>query len=151
MVLHVTVAIHVRLVPRDVGVAEQDEIGVREPPPQSLRSAGGRTAVVYHRYVPPADPPLEPLGQIETVIVVTQHGVHGRDRGELIEHRDVGDVARMQDHVDAVDERAQPVEQTHRLAVAEMRVGDREGTGRAVDSIAQPKAFTTASPRGDSR
>ncbi len=110
MMLHMTVAIHVRLVPGDVGVAEEDEIGVWEPPPQPLPSAGGRTAVVHHRHVLPADPPLEPLGQIETVIVVAQHRVHLSDRGERIEHRDGGDVTGVKDHVDVVDERAQPVE-----------------------------------------
>ena len=90
-----------RLVPRDVAVAEDDDVGVGEPAAQPTGPAGGLAAVVDHGDSHPVDVHDERLGEDphQVPVVVAQHGVDRGEAAQLVEDLAGHDVAGVQDQV----------------------------------------------------
>jgi hypothetical protein len=130
VVLDVSTVVDVRLVPGDVRMAEQHDVGSREPASEPGGTPHRRPAVVRHRDQASADLDFEPLGQLQATVVVAEHRVHGRDRAQSLEHVLVNDVAGMEDGVDVPDQIgiAKSLDQSSALACAQVRVGNHQSS-----------------------
>lgn len=129
----------VGLVPRQVGVAEQHDVGVRKPAAEPGAPAD-RVATVVHRGERAAlDLDLDPFGETHPVVVVAEHGVHRRVPGEHLQHGMVDDVAGVDDDVGGVDDdvgglqlRRDQVGEPRLVTSAQVRVADHEHTRHAL-------------------
>ena len=89
----------VDLVPRQMRMAEDDDVGLREPAAETGASAGGRPAVVDGRNFTSVEVRDESLGQDHAAVVVAEDGSDGSELLQRRQHRRVGDVARMDDGI----------------------------------------------------
>ena len=120
------VGAHIGLVPRQVRVAEHDDVGIREPPAQARCPSGGRTAVVDEAERAPVDRHRRPLRKVEPVVVVAEDGVDGHVLGEGVQDGDVGDVAGMEDDVRDDQLGGDALDQPRLGTSAEMGVGNQQ-------------------------
>lgn len=127
VVLHVIVVVaDVDLVPWDVGVAEHDDVGVGEPTAQTGGSACCGAAVVNDRDVASVEIDDEALGKDHAAVVVPQHGMDGCELPQRRQHRTVGDVAGVDDHVGRLQVSAQTVDEPGFLALAQVGVRQQQ-------------------------
>jgi hypothetical protein len=117
------------LVPREMRVAEDHDVGVRKPSPQARASADGRTTLVYDRHRTAFDVEQEPIRQRQSTVEVPRDGMDvgmARRVRQRLEDGLVGHVAGVEDDIGCrkvVGERRG--EQPARSG-AEMRVGHDE-------------------------
>jgi hypothetical protein len=86
----------VDLVPREVGVAEDDKVGVGEAPLQPGRASGCGAAVVHQCDGAAGEREREPVGQLEPLVGVPRDGVNFGVRcavAQGLKYRMVADVA----------------------------------------------------------
>ncbi|MEZ5230475.1 MAG: hypothetical protein R2710_28545 [Acidimicrobiales bacterium] len=86
-------------VPREMRVAEHDDVGVGEPTREARSTALRRAAVVNDPEADTIDLEGQPLRKVETDVVVAQNGMDGCEASEVIEQTVVGDVAGMNDDI----------------------------------------------------
>ena len=99
-------------------MAEDDNIGLREPSAQARTSTGSRAAVVDGRHFASFEVDDESLGQDEAAVVVAEHRPNGCEVLQRRQDRRVGDIARVDDDVGRLEVPAQPFHQPSSLALA---------------------------------
>ena len=107
-------------------MAEDDDIGLREPATETSGPTLRRAAVVDGCDCTSAELDHETLGQDHAAVVVPENRTDGREPLQSREHRRVGDVARVDDRVGGVEMARQLVDQSAVLAFAQMGVGEEQ-------------------------
>jgi hypothetical protein len=124
----------VGLVPREMRVAEDDDVGVREPSSQARTSAGGRATLVHDRHRTALDVEHEPVRQRQSPVEVPGDGVDvcmPCRVGQRLEHGPVGHVAGVEDDIGSRKVVGERRGQQPARSRPEMRVGQDEDVCRA--------------------